>query len=149
MNVYALDSSNIDSFEHLADPISAEAVRSGAAHGFCVKTDDCHAGALIGRFTDTGEYEILSLYVLPEYRRQGVGELLLDTLAEMIGEYDANVSITFIARSEEDKELMFRNNYPATIGTEGRSMNPTITPTNGVAERLATLSIPKNKFAVR
>ena len=106
MNVYALDSSNIDSFEHLADPISAEAVRSGVAHGFCVKTDDCHAGALIGRFTDTGEYEILSLYVLPEYRRQGVGELLLDTLAEAIGEYDANVSITFIARSEEDKELM-------------------------------------------
>lgn len=106
MNVYALDSTNIDSFEHLADPISAQAVRSGAAQGFCVETDDCHAGALIGRFIDTGEYEILSLFVLPEYRRQGVGELLLETLADVIGEYDANVNITFSAMTEDDKELI-------------------------------------------
>ena len=106
MNVHALDNTNIDSFRHLADPVSVEAIKQGTAHGFCVETDDCHVGALIGRFTDPGEYEILSIYVLPEYRKQGVGEFMLDTLAEVIGDLDANVSITFVCRFEDDKDLV-------------------------------------------
>lgn len=105
MEIYALDNTNIDSFEFLVTPPAAEALRRGDAHGFCVREEDQHVGALVGRFTGQGEYEILSLFVLPEFRRQGVGELLLETLQEVLAEYDANVSITFACLSNTDKEL--------------------------------------------
>ena len=105
MEVYALHKSNIDSFEHLVDPSAVEVIKWDEAHGFCVKTDGVHVGALVGRFTDEKDYEILSLFVLPEYRKRGVGELLLETLWEVLDNLEANVKISFLCLSDDESEL--------------------------------------------
>ena len=106
MEVYALDATNIDSFDFLVEPAALLAVKKGEAYGFCVKTDNAHVGALVGRFTDEHEYEIMSLFVLPEYRKQGVGEKLLETLSSVLGDEDADVSISFACLSDDEQELM-------------------------------------------
>lgn|GEM_PF-5716012 len=104
MEIYALDQTNIDDFLHLVAAEAAEAIRREEAQGFCVKKEDMHIGALVGRFIAPGDYEILSLYVLPEYRKQGVGAFILETLKEVLGR-DANVSITFAAITLDEAAL--------------------------------------------
>ena len=105
MKIYALDKTNIDDFNFLVEYSAAEAVKKDEAYGFCVKEKNAHVGALVGRFVDEKEFEIMSLYVLPEYRRKGVGEKLLDTLTELLDGQDANVSISFAMTTESDKDL--------------------------------------------
>ncbi len=106
MEVYALDKTNINEFSFLLEASAVEAIRQEKAQAFCVKKDDRHVGALCGHFVDDREYEILSIYVLPEYRKQGVGEKLLETLGQVLGNQDANVSITFASLTRDEKELL-------------------------------------------
>ena len=70
MEVYALDATNIDDFDFLVEPSALRAVKREEAHGFCVKTDGAHVGALVGRFTDDKEYEIMSLLCFPNTEKQ-------------------------------------------------------------------------------
>ncbi|MBQ7707800.1 MAG: GNAT family N-acetyltransferase [Lachnospiraceae bacterium] len=105
MKIYALDKTNIDDFNFLVEYSAAEAIKRDEAYGFCVKEKNAHVGALVGRFVDEKEFEIMSLYVVPEARRKGVGEKLLDTLVEVLDEKEANLSITFACVSDSDKDL--------------------------------------------
>ena len=105
MKIYALDKTNIDDFNFLVEYSAAEALKRDEAYGFCVKEKNAHVGALVGRFVDEKEFEIMSLYVVPEYRRKGVGEKLLETLNEVLDGKDANLNISFACTSDSDREL--------------------------------------------
>lgn len=105
MKVYALDETNIESFDFLVDPKALLSVKQGAAQGLCVKEEEAHVGALVGLFTDEKEYEILSLYVLPEYRRRGVGTKLLAALKDVLKDEDTDVSISFANISPDEEAL--------------------------------------------
>ena len=105
MKIYALDKTNIDDFNFLVEYSAAEALKRDEAYGFCIKERNAHVGALVGRFIDEKEFEIMSLYVVPEYRRKGVGEKLLETLNEVLDGKDANLCISFACTSDSDKEL--------------------------------------------
>ena len=105
MKIYALDKTNIDDFNFLVEYSAAEAIKKDEAYGFCVKEKNAHVGALVGRFVDEKEFEIMSLYVVPEMRRKGVGEKLLDTLIEVFDGQEANISVTFACVSDNEIAL--------------------------------------------
>lgn len=129
MEVYALDATNIDDFDFLVEPSALRAVKREEAHGFCVKTDGAHVGALVGRFTDDKEYEIMSLFVLPEYRKTGVGEKLLETLADVISAQEADVSLSFACISADELELksfLEKNGFEEYKNTDSHIFSVTI-----------------------
>lgn len=106
MEIYALDSTNVEDFAPLLTPLAVEGIKAGKdTQGFVVKEGSHHVGALAGGFTDEGIYEISSLFVLPDFRKQGVGELLLDTLYHVLEGIPAEVRVSFASVDEDDKAL--------------------------------------------
>ena len=99
---YALDAENAGSFAFLLDPDTIRRLESGdGTAGFLVQHDWAHVGALCGRFISAGEYEISWLYVLPQYRKQGAGAFMLQTLYDLLKDKDVEVSLSFL-RTDRD-----------------------------------------------
>ena len=61
-------------------------------------------GALSGIIED-GDFQIISLFVSPEYRRMRVGSALVSKLKEMLEDTDYLISAEYNAVSEEEKTL--------------------------------------------
>lgn len=61
-------------------------------------------GAITATFADA-DMQILSIYVSPDYRRQGGGSLLLNTLVEATNEYVMDYSVDFLLNTQDSEEL--------------------------------------------
>ena len=106
MEIFALDNTNVESFSPLLTEQAVEGILNGTdMQGFVVKEADRYVGALAGGFTDDGLYEITSLYVLPDYRNIGVGELMLETLYKALDGMNAEIRVTFASVNEEFEAL--------------------------------------------
>ncbi len=66
--------------------------------------DNKAAGALAGAI-DKGIFVIESLYVAPEYRRQGVGTALINKLREILLEDDMMIRAEYTKQNEDDELL--------------------------------------------
>lgn len=106
MEIFLLDKENVKDFSFLLTPEAVQAISSESrAQGFVVKEENRHVGALAGHFTGLYSYELLSVYVLPEYRRRGVGRLLLTTLDDALKGTGANIHIGFTKLNDDLKGL--------------------------------------------
>ncbi len=106
MEIYALDSTNVEDFAPLLTAQAVEGILSGTGtQGFVVKEEGIHVGALAGGFTDEDIYEISSMFVLPEYRKKGVGEKMLETLYGALDGLHAEIRVSFASVDSNFKEL--------------------------------------------
>lgn len=105
MEVYAIDEENIDDFGFLFNDDAIRSIKSGIGVAFVVEKDERYVGGLCGKFVSPGDYRILSIYVLPEYRRQGVGSFMMETLSNVLPDKDMVLSIKFVAIGEDRNTL--------------------------------------------
>lgn len=105
MRVYSVDKSNINDFDFLFNDDATRRIKADESSGFVIWNGSAHVGGLYGVFTSPGEFSILSFYVLPEARRQGVGTYMLESLYEILGNIDVSVTINFTAVGEDGKAL--------------------------------------------
>ncbi len=84
-SLYAIDGADAADFSFLLTPEAVQALQEERQTGALVlkyssASNAKHIGAIAGRLTGDGEFEILSLYVLPEFRRKGAATRLLSNL---------------------------------------------------------------------
>lgn len=92
-------------FRSLLLPEVAERMEDGEAiSALAVTIHELAVGAIAGVVTGS-RMEILSLYVAPEYRRQGVGTLLVETMLTLARESSYGVEISFTVTEEEHEVL--------------------------------------------
>ena len=62
-------------------------------------------GAIAGAAAGMGVFEIHSLYVAPEYRRQGAGRALIDSIAELTDSMGLGLKAEYTLQDEDNKTL--------------------------------------------
>lgn len=105
MQVFSVDKNNIDDFGFLFNDDAVMGIKAEVNDGFVIKKDDRHVGGLYGEFTAPNEFTIISIYVLPEFRRQGVGSFMLQTLYDVIDAASVSVTAHFVAIGEDGKAM--------------------------------------------
>ncbi|MCD7806447.1 MAG: GNAT family N-acetyltransferase [Lachnospiraceae bacterium] len=92
-------------FKTLLLPAAARALSEGEPlTALGLTEDDLAVGALAGYLED-GMFQIISLYVAPDYRRRGGGRLLVETLENLLKEFRMGMVIRFTATREEHETL--------------------------------------------
>lgn len=93
-------------FRSLLLPEAADALAAGEAVTALTLTEDTVAvGALAGHLED-GRFQITSLYVAPDYRREGGGRMLLERLAQVLEGHASSIEISFTTTQEEHEMLL-------------------------------------------
>ena len=93
-------------FRALLVPEVADALADGEpVTALTLIQDDNAIGALAG-YLDGGRFRIVSLYVVPNYRRCGGGRMLLEELFEALDGYAAGVEISFTVTHEDHRTLL-------------------------------------------
>ena len=96
---------NADRFAPFLLPNALSLIKAGepvTALGYVAGATAC--GALCG-FLKGSAFEIISLYVSPEYRKKRIGKKLVDTLCEGLGTFAKCVSLGLIISDEEHERL--------------------------------------------
>jgi GNAT superfamily N-acetyltransferase len=110
-----INDDNYPVFQNFLTPGVRELTESGfpaVRLGLIAEYDDAAAGALAG-VVRNGCFEILSLYVLPEYRRRGGATLLLDELLDVLTRSDiVRVTVDYsVSRGEHRALWAFLEDY--------------------------------------
>ena len=90
-------------FQSLLLPVAAEAIKNGEPlTALGVSEDGCACGALAGFLRDN-DFQIVSLYVAPDWRRKGGGDMLFDALEGLLREIPdgGGIEIGYIKSSVE------------------------------------------------
>ncbi len=104
---FALNRSNISDFGFLVSPEATSDILSGdGTTGFVAKSDLAFVGALCGKFVKPKEYRISSIFVPEKNRKKGVGRFLLDTLYDVVAEFEPDISIDITVKTPEAKSLI-------------------------------------------
>ncbi len=105
MNITRITTANHKYFEPFFVASVNESYKSGdAIIMFGLVEGSIAVGAIAATFTDM-DIQILSLYVAPDYRRQGGGSLLVNTLMDLTRDYVVNYSIDYLLNSSDSEEL--------------------------------------------
>ena len=106
LTVLGLDKENISGFSHLlTENAKEEILAEDGTTAFVAKLGDQYAGALAGRFISPARYQISSIYVKKDCRRQGVGSFLLETLHRLFEGKQVEVSAEFVMITKEEQLL--------------------------------------------
>lgn len=103
----AITSENLEWFEPLMTHTAAELIKEGApvyAVGAVEEQTETACGALVG-YVRGGCFQLLSLFVSPEYRRRGYGNLLLGELVEVCREEGIGIEASFSGTGTETDSL--------------------------------------------
>ena len=96
---------NLEQFGTLLLPEVRDAIAAGesvTAIGWTVSA--VAVGALAG-VAERGWFEVLSFYVAPEYRGQGGGTFLLETMESLLEDLGLSIRISFVSIGSEHDEL--------------------------------------------
>ena len=124
MKCYQIQKNTLPVYENVILPVIYEELadwKEELLEGyFCIGVKDGRkpVGALIAEHEDElGDLTILSLYVLPDYRRQGIGSRLLQTLTDVAyalyeplpGEYGADIFLKTVYSLPDDMRLVWES----------------------------------------
>jgi GNAT superfamily N-acetyltransferase len=110
MQIGCITEDNLQFFRTLLLPAALDLLADGEAlTALGLVQDEVACGAAAGHLTEDS-FEIMSLYVAPDYRRKGGGRLLLDTYAELLSATpDATIhsmTISYTVTQKEHEDLM-------------------------------------------
>lgn len=103
----AITPENLEWFESLMTQAAAELIKEGApvyAVGVTEEQTKTACGALVG-YVMGGCFRLISLFVSPEYRRCGYGNLLIGELVETCREEGIGIEVSFAGADEETEAL--------------------------------------------
>lgn len=103
----AITTENLKWFEPLMTQTAAELIKEGSAVYAVGVTEDrtrTACGALVG-YVKGGCFRLLSLFVSPEYRRCGYGNLLIGELVETCREDGIGIDVSFTGADAETEAL--------------------------------------------
>lgn len=103
----AITTENLKWFEPLMTQTAAELIKEGApvyAVGVAEERTQTACGALVG-YVKGGSFRLLSLFVSPEYRRCGYGNLLIGELIEICREEGLGIEASFTGEDAETETL--------------------------------------------
>ncbi|MCD8325687.1 MAG: GNAT family N-acetyltransferase [Lachnospiraceae bacterium] len=108
INVGVIPVGNPGVFCSLLLPEAADALAAGeplTALGLIQEEDELAVGAVAGYLIEENTSQIISLYVAPDYRRQGAGRLLMETLTGLLDEIQTGIRIDFTVTRKEHEDL--------------------------------------------
>lgn len=103
----AITPENLEWFEPLMTQAAAELIKEGApvyAVGVTEEQTKTACGALVG-YVMGGCFRLISLFVSPEYRRCGYGNLLIGELVEICREEGIGIEVSFTGADAETEAL--------------------------------------------
>lgn len=103
----AITTENLEWFEPLMTQTAAELIKGGApvyAVGVTEERTKTACGALVG-YVRGGCFRLISLFVSPEYRRCGYGNLLIGELVETCREEGIGIEVSFTGADTETEAL--------------------------------------------
>ena len=103
----AITPENLEWFEPLMTQAAAELIKEGApvyAVGVTEEQTKTACGALVG-YVMGGCFRLISLFVSPEYRRCGYGNLLIGELVETCREEGIGIEVSFTGADAETEAL--------------------------------------------
>lgn len=103
----AITPENLEWFEPLMTKKAAELIKEGApvyAVGVTEEYTKTACGALVG-YVRSGCFQLISLFVSPEYRRCGYGNLLIGELVEICRDGGIGIEISFTGADTETETL--------------------------------------------
>lgn len=105
MMIGALPPGDPGGFRSLLLPETADALAAGEPVTALTLTDDALAVGAVAGYLEHGFFQITSLYVAPDYRREGGGRMLLEGLAQVLDDRASGMELSFTATQEEHKTL--------------------------------------------
>ncbi len=94
-------------FKSLLLPQAQDARERGEPITLMGVTEDKTACGALGGYLDGGRYQIVSLYVAPEYRRRGFGRCMVEGLKQLLSEFPeaAGIEVNYTATLPEHDTL--------------------------------------------
>ncbi len=111
VELYSVGTEEVDRVAHLMTAEAAALIKSEEAFGIAVAEENEVRGAMCARFAPENErcLEILSIYVVPEFRGRGLGTtMLVETIEEILAETEGELTYAgaiFSPGAEGAKEL--------------------------------------------
>ncbi len=106
MKICLINQENLQGFRSLLLPAIAAEIEKGApvlALGICKEdADGLTACGAAGGWAAENRFEIYSFYIAPAYRRQGGGQLLVDTLCRLAKPFCALAQISFVVTDVQE-----------------------------------------------
>lgn len=106
ITILGVDRSNIEDFSAL---FTEDAVKSileeDGTTALVAKLEDEYAGALAGKLVTDTKYQLSSLFVAGDYRRQGVGTALLNALKNVLQGLSLEIFVSFLKLTEQEEGL--------------------------------------------
>lgn len=95
--------------------ITSLLISPGVFAYLAVAGDDTPAGLVIARAAG-GETEILTIGILPAFRRQGLGSVLIDAVATHAADHDADIVFLEVAADNRPAQALYRRGGFRPVG---------------------------------